>query len=680
MLIVTTIGPGVVPYFIDGRDRGRWTPAAGALLGLEGAVDAADLRLVLQGRHPDDGRFLPATRPPRRRGGWDLMFSASKSVSLLALEDASVGADHQSSVAAVLDHAESRLVMVRHSPDGRPVAAAGLVGACFEHASNAAGEPHLHSHVLIANLSRGDDGWGPVQGRDWYVGRRALAALYQLDLRHRMTVRDPGRAWRLRPDGLADEASVPRPVVRAASSQSLAASAGDRFAVRRAGVIPGDWRDRVTDAGGWSRPGRSAAPAEREALPACRGLSDGTVERAVEIRLSAQRSDFRFEDVVVALAATCPDGAPVTEAVSWAEDFAAACSPVRSPTAGRRWATAPALRADRDLAEALRAREATATASAPDRSPVAQVAGRRRGVVFLTARPGTTELLGQAELLEECGRVWAAEGRAVAVDSPTAAGALRWRVLTGIEPHRPGTRPDVLVIDQADRRPSSELAGLLQGCAGLVVCVEGGTLPRLTNPASHGLATVGDELGRLQTGPHRDWAAGAPGEGVPWGRDAAERLLHQRQAAPTGTLLVGLGPEEVHALNRAAAPDEGRAPTGAGRFRPGDPVVVLRGGRGGLPGYGTLGTATEGTTSRWLDVEWADGTRIRTADGRVAARVGLAHAMTPHLAARTDRPLLVLGPASVMARSRDRGRIVASLDLDGRERGRERAWGLEPGR
>jgi hypothetical protein len=306
--------------------------------------------------------------------------------------------------------------------------------------------------------------------------------------------------------------------------------------------------------------------------------------------------------------------------------------------------------------------------------------------------------LAQSEILDACRAVWESAGRTVAVSAPTPEAARRWAVLTGIPAYRPGDRPDVLVVDRADRRTSSELARLLGTGAGTerLVFVEGGTLPRLTNPASHGLAGVAARVGRHAGLEHIPWAArcspaSAASEPPAIGRPAAEHLL-QRWAAASGAatepaVLVGLGVEEVRALNRAAL-GENRPTRGPERFRPGDRVVVLKGGEG-LPPYGTFGTVAAapspagstlgagGHRHRLAGVElaWSDGSGGVVSGDRDLARVGFGYAVTPWLARRADGPLMVLGPASVLGLARTR--VTAEIDPGRRQLGRVagRSWG-----
>jgi conjugative relaxase-like TrwC/TraI family protein len=688
VLIVASIGRAVVPYFTDGRDPGRWSAGAQRLLGLEGPVEPTALGRVLDGRDPDTGRPLASPRRGRR-AGWDLVFGAPKSLSILAATHGGLGreirAAHRAAVEGVTEYLEGRLGMWRLGPEGTWAEAEGLVAAAFDHVSNAASEPHVHTHVLVANLSRSAGKWGAVMGQDWFVDRSALGALYQLELRHHLDQLGLSFDWRLRPDGLADVAGIPRAAVRAASSQSRAVQVGGRHSARHA-AAPAPWEDRLDRATAGLEP---AQVFERGG-----GLDDPAVARTVATRLAVRRSDFRRADVIIAVASAYAGGAPASVVSDWADRFCASSIPVRSPTRTPRWATPAARRMDDDLVRELtgpghRGGRAGATGPvADDLLPAGSTMAERYGdaaraltlgpdrLYFLAAKPGRSEFLAHAELLSVCRPAWERSGLRVEVSSPTAEGARRWAVLAGLEPFRSGHHPDVLVVDHADRRTSSELVRLVRSAADRVVFVEGGTLPRLTNPASHGLVEAAEAYGPTHVGEHPPWAPSEPGRaesGRLFGRTAASELLGLQAGQPT-SVLVGLGLEEVRGLNRAVlGRDPGRK--GADRFEPGDRVVVLR-SRSGLPPYATFGTVTRAGRDRSgpaVTIAWSDGTHRSITDARTLSAVGFGYAVTPWLAARSSASLIVFGPAEALGRGRER--VVASVDLarDGPARDRSAA-------
>ena len=189
-----TVAAGREEYYTGaGESAGYWLGEGARLLGLSGEVAPEHLRTLLAGVSPQ-GEILTAggVAQTSRVAGFDLTFSAPKSVSLLyGLSDrhvsATVRAVHADAVAQALDYLERRALCVRHGAGGlRRLGAQGLVGAAFVHRTSRAGDPQLHTHVLVANVAMGDDGaWSAPDARLIYVHTRTAGFVYQAALRAR---------------------------------------------------------------------------------------------------------------------------------------------------------------------------------------------------------------------------------------------------------------------------------------------------------------------------------------------------------------------------------------------------------------------------------------------------------------------------------------------------------------
>jgi conjugative relaxase-like TrwC/TraI family protein len=221
---VDSIGDGVEEYYAGGAEaRGTWIGSAGAALGLSGPVDGDALRRVLSGLDPQDGSLLRSSSSPVKVAGFDLTFSAPKSVSVLfgigdrELRDAVRGA-HDRAAREAVGYLERSAAAVRRGHGGAEVVpASGLVAAAFRHRTSRAGDPQLHTHVLVANLGRGPDGrWSALDGRRLYAHARAASFVYQAVLRAELT-RTVGLEWLPVHNGIADLVGVPKPVLRAFS-------------------------------------------------------------------------------------------------------------------------------------------------------------------------------------------------------------------------------------------------------------------------------------------------------------------------------------------------------------------------------------------------------------------------------------------------------------------------------
>jgi hypothetical protein len=179
-----------------GRGPGYWLGGGSDDLGLEGRVLERELTPLLEGRDRATGEALAARHHKARVSGFDLTFRAPKSVSLLhALgpKEASneVVDAHDSAVLAALDYLERHASEGRRGTDGvDPIGSSGFVAAAFRHRTSRAGDPLLHTHVLVANLIHcWDDKWSALDGRLLYNQAKTAGYLYQAQLRKELTRR-----------------------------------------------------------------------------------------------------------------------------------------------------------------------------------------------------------------------------------------------------------------------------------------------------------------------------------------------------------------------------------------------------------------------------------------------------------------------------------------------------------
>ena len=234
---VDSISDGVEEYYAGGAEaRGTWIGSAGTSLGLSGPVDGDALRRVLAGLDPLDGTPLRGSSSPVRVAGFDLTFSAPKSVSVLfGIGDpqlrTAVRSAHDRAALEAVGYLERSAAAVRRGHGGAEVVpAGGLVAAAFRHRTSRAGDPQLHTHVLVANLGRGPDGrWSALDGRRLYAHARAASFVYQAVLRAELT-RTLGLEWLPVRNGIADLVGVPKPVLRAFSRRraEIQAALADR--------------------------------------------------------------------------------------------------------------------------------------------------------------------------------------------------------------------------------------------------------------------------------------------------------------------------------------------------------------------------------------------------------------------------------------------------------------------
>lgn len=148
-------------YTNGGEPPGRWIGAGAERLGLDGEVKKGELRAAFHGYHPRTGEAIAARLGDAHKPGEDLTFSAPKSVSMIwAAGDAetqkAISAAQQRAVEAAIKHAEnSGAFRTQHGARGVAKQAydGGLAVATFEHSTSREGDPQLHTHAIVMNLS-----------------------------------------------------------------------------------------------------------------------------------------------------------------------------------------------------------------------------------------------------------------------------------------------------------------------------------------------------------------------------------------------------------------------------------------------------------------------------------------------------------------------------------------------
>ena len=206
-------------YYTKGtEEHSEWGGKIAAELGLEGDVDPAVFKELLAGkvgeqqlgRRRKDGEI-------QHHSGWDFAVNAPKSVSIMALvagDDRIVEA-HEQAVTVALSYLEEHALM-RHRVDGEVTekTTGRLIWARFtEHASREL-DPHLHTHVVVMNITDERDGAKKVslETRAMFAEQMTAGQVYRNELAHLLRERgydvefDPRR-------GLFEIRGVPKDLI-----------------------------------------------------------------------------------------------------------------------------------------------------------------------------------------------------------------------------------------------------------------------------------------------------------------------------------------------------------------------------------------------------------------------------------------------------------------------------------
>ncbi len=274
-----------------------------------------------------------------RRAGLDLTFSAPKSVSVLMAFATPDNAEQvRAAHAAAMDDAMAWLerttafVARGHHGDGQRaerLPSDGFIGVAFEHVSSRAGDPQLHTHVVIANLLRGIDGrWSAADSKALHRHGKTAGYLYQAVLRAELTKR-LGVGWGEVGKGTAEIAGIPPSLRRVfskraeqiASTLRTSGTAGAKAAQRAClstrpskdrAVTVQDLRDRWTVEGVSTghNPDRIVADTLGHEhfvnRPDCTDLADRLLGPE---GLTLQATTFDRNDLLQAIAAALPAGA-----------------------------------------------------------------------------------------------------------------------------------------------------------------------------------------------------------------------------------------------------------------------------------------------------------------------------------------------------------------------------------
>ncbi|MDP9383714.1 MAG: relaxase domain-containing protein [Actinomycetota bacterium] len=206
-------------YAGEGEAPGVWLGAGAAELGLRGHVGEQAIARLLDARDPGTGESLRQPLASGAVAGFDLTFRAPKSVSVLyGIADPAIMQEirgaHDRAVRGAVAYLEREACRTRRGHGGAVVVdGRGFVAAAFEHRSSRAGDPLLHTHVVVANATQGPDGrWTALDGRALYGHAKTAGYLYQAELRAELSERLRVR-WHPVERGTADVIGVPRGVI-----------------------------------------------------------------------------------------------------------------------------------------------------------------------------------------------------------------------------------------------------------------------------------------------------------------------------------------------------------------------------------------------------------------------------------------------------------------------------------
>lgn len=348
---LNSVARGVEDYYLgSGEAPGYWLASGATDLGLSGEVGDDELRNVLRGSHPTSGTQLVKANRDERVPGFDLTFRAPKSVALLhelGSKEASneVVNAHDAAVAAAVGYLERQASGARRGRAGKhTIASKGFIAAAFRHRTSRAGDPLLHTHVLTANLIKGEDGkWGALDAQHLYRQAKTAGYLYQAQLRTELT-RRLGVEWSPVRKGAADIEGISRSVItgfstrrneieallsgrseptrREAEVAALTTRQAKDYKVSPQSLQP-EWRERAERLGLTGEVLEATLDRALYRAPESWELSEITAKLAAPQGLTEQQSAFSRRDALQGFCSELRDGATIQDIEAMADDFLA---------------------------------------------------------------------------------------------------------------------------------------------------------------------------------------------------------------------------------------------------------------------------------------------------------------------------------------------------------------------
>lgn len=540
--------------YYTGRSEpeGRWRGEGATALGLEGRVTgdaAAAFAGLLDGRLPDGTvasrpvwraspqHGKPGVRVDVRRSGLDLTVSAPKSVSVLyGLAEPAVAAAVLRAHERAVDEAVGYLG--RHASHGlrghqggqsraAHITTDGLVAAAFTHRASRAGDPQLHTHLVVTNMLHGSDGqWSAVDSRAIHRHARTAGCVYQACLRGGLSA-ELSIGWGPVSKGVAEVDGIPRALLEVFSTRrhqitaELERTGGHgRRAAQRAAYrtraakahlpeisLRERWAGRARVVGHDPVAVLDAALARRE-RPACPPAEQVGRELFGPAGLTRTATSFDRRDVLQSLTEILPAGVPVTgrqleettDRLLRGADAIRLLDPAEDGADGGRWSTAELLAAEQTtLARRARSTEVpahephtaartvtTAGLTAEQQEVVGRLL-RSRDTIDVVAGPAGS---GKTAALRVAARAWNSQHTHVTGCALAAVTARRLEAATGI----PSTSVTRLLADCERRDPDSGRGAGLPAASVVVVDEASMVGTRALASLSGHVAAVGGKL------------------------------------------------------------------------------------------------------------------------------------------------------------------------------------------
>lgn len=259
-------------YVADAGAPSAWAGSGAEALEIAGPVGREQFEEMLAGNITPQVRLgFSREGEWKHLPGWDMTFSAPKSLSVLAevAGDTRLVTAHDEAVRSAISFAEQNYAVTR-TKDGHRlnmIQTGNLVAATFRHDLSRAQDPQLHTHVVVMNATFHEGKWRSLHSRELYHGKMDIGLFYRQELARLVIglgyeierseggrfeiagvtqeVRDEfsarARAMRER----LEQAGFDRDKVSAATMAAVALQTRDHKKIADREALYLDWRDRL---------------------------------------------------------------------------------------------------------------------------------------------------------------------------------------------------------------------------------------------------------------------------------------------------------------------------------------------------------------------------------------------------------------------------------------------------
>jgi len=538
------VATGIEDYYAGrGEAPGLWRGNGADMLGLAGGqeVERGAFLALMEGRSPVDGSVLRQMGACSTVAAVDLTFSAPKSVSVLfaTADDRVSGAlveAHERAVDQALAYLEGEACFARRGHGGAErLRGDGLIAASYRHRMSRAGDPQLHTHVVVANMTRAEGKYTALDAHALYEHKSAAGALYRAVLRGEVRERLGWVSWRAAGRGLFEIDGIPEAVLRhfsqrrveieeratelagvAAGGLSRERMQGIALATRRAktyGVDGSNWREQARARAAEHGFGQVELTALQE-CPAARVKRPDLAQLAARLSgpqgLTARHNTFTRRHAIAQIAGAFAQGATAAELQVVTNGYLADRGVLRvSQESEVRYTTLDLLASERQIIDGAErrshARAGVVSAEQVDRvltryepalnddqaAAVRAITGSGRGVDVVQALAGT----GKTTMIGALAACYEQDAWRVVGAAPTARAARQLRDVAGVpastmhalldELERLGgfAPRTVLVLDEAGMAPTRVTAELLaraeQAAVKVIAVGDSGQLPSI---------------------------------------------------------------------------------------------------------------------------------------------------------------------------------------------------------